>query len=127
MRTEYRTGRSQADPVAYAARVQLGREVADVLRKNVVQGVKVDRDDSASSGALHGGGQAQDEHGLWRKCQHNPRQKRGPQFNAFSFFRVGLRMTDHTELGSNNTIKSETSRSSRTIRERQPKSSTSTA
>ena len=42
MRTEFRQGRSITEPKAYAARIHLGQEVADVLRKNIVQAVKVE-------------------------------------------------------------------------------------
>lgn len=44
VRSEYRAGRSQRDAAAYVARIELGREIADVLRKNIVQGIKVDKD-----------------------------------------------------------------------------------
>ncbi|THH09358.1 hypothetical protein EW145_g2065 [Phellinidium pouzarii] len=80
VRTEFHEGRSQSDPTAYAARVQFGREVADVLRRNVVQGVKVEQANSTPS---QDRSMVLDGHGVWR-----------------------LRITEHTELGSNESIKS---------------------
>ncbi|KAH8117524.1 RF-1 domain-containing protein [Phellopilus nigrolimitatus] len=88
VRTEFREGRTQSDPAAYAARVQLGREIADVLRRNVVQGMKVDTPLAAPAPEVQAregdeGSMVQDEQGVWR-----------------------LRITEHTELGSNDSVKS---------------------
>lgn len=47
---------SITDPAGYAAQTQLGREIADILRRNVVQGVRVE---GASEGS-------QEER--WRTC-----------------------------------------------------------
>lgn len=66
VRNEYRQGRSVTDASAYSARIQLGREVADVLRKNVVQGVKV-KQGQASRPAPSVSVSAQDVAGdVWR-------------------------------------------------------------
>ncbi|KAI5124497.1 hypothetical protein M0805_003024 [Coniferiporia weirii] len=82
VRTEFREGRSQSNPDAFTARIQLGREVANVLRSNVVQGVKIRKETGLSSAESQAGSMVQDEHGVWR-----------------------LRITEHTELGSNESIK----------------------
>ena len=49
VRTETRQARSVSDPTAYAARVQLGWEMADVLLKNVVQAQRVETPALAST------------------------------------------------------------------------------
>jgi len=76
IRSEAQAGRSEINSEAYAARVKLGYEVADVLLKNVVQGVKTER-----SVSRNGSGEEKQE--VWK-----------------------LRLTKDTELGSNESIKS---------------------
>lgn len=58
MRHDYREGRNLTDPNSYAARIKLGQEVAEVLRKNIVQAVKVDN-------AEDGTPTIQDDQGVW--------------------------------------------------------------
>lgn len=57
MRTHAREYRDTNDVKAYSEQLKLGREVAEVLRKNIVQGVKVQ--DASSS---------QEER--WRMCAY---------------------------------------------------------
>lgn len=45
LRTEYRAGSAQTDPTAYTQRIQLGRDIADVLLKNIVRGVRTENGD----------------------------------------------------------------------------------
>ena len=44
VRVSTEEGASETNPESYIAKVQLARDVADVLRKNVVQGVRQDND-----------------------------------------------------------------------------------
>ncbi|KAI0747649.1 RF-1 domain-containing protein [Daedaleopsis nitida] len=74
---------SNIDPKQFEEKVTLVREIADVLRKNVVQARKVDGTADA------------EEKERWE-----------------------LNITEHTELGSNETIKQERSNSSRSARKR---------
>ncbi|KAG6874080.1 hypothetical protein C0995_006937 [Termitomyces sp. Mi166 len=71
MRNDAVAAQAIIDPETYEQQIQLGREVADVLRKNIVQGVRV------------------------------PSAEGTPEVHET--FR--LRLTKHTELGSNETIK----------------------
>ncbi|KLO18782.1 hypothetical protein SCHPADRAFT_912975 [Schizopora paradoxa] len=82
IRTDARSAETIADPVVFAGKNQLGREIADIIRRNVVQGVRVDG--SASPGASQS---VQEDR--WR-----------------------LRYTEHTELGSNEDRFGPTSKSS---------------
>ncbi|PAV24337.1 hypothetical protein PNOK_0140500 [Pyrrhoderma noxium] len=77
IRTDFKEGRSVADSKTYTARIQLGREIADVLKKNVVQGVRINPEVDTNADSL-----VQNAEGIWR-----------------------LRLTEDTELGSNETIK----------------------
>lgn len=47
-------GASQTDPKAYATNIQLARDVADILRKNVVQGVRVPQPQGPQDGEGEG-------------------------------------------------------------------------
>ncbi|KAL5511537.1 hypothetical protein ACEPAH_4754 [Sanghuangporus vaninii] len=80
------------DPKEYAARIQLGREIADVLRKNVVQAVRVDPSGSSSSPLAY----SKD----WEKTSPTAQNEGG----GGGTWR--LRLTKDTELGSNESIKS---------------------
>lgn len=51
IRTDARGAEMVADPTAYAGKNQLGREVADILRRNIVQGVRVENSSSGASQA----------------------------------------------------------------------------
>ncbi|EJD05945.1 uncharacterized protein FOMMEDRAFT_145291 [Fomitiporia mediterranea MF3/22] len=83
VRNDFREGRSVSEESVYSARIQLGREVADVLRKNVVQGVKVQPIEQSSTISTGVGDKVKvEEGGVWR-----------------------LRITKDTELGSNETTK----------------------
>lgn len=42
-------GRNQADETAYAERIQMARDVAKVIRSNIVQGIKEKEDDTYSA------------------------------------------------------------------------------
>lgn len=73
MRNEFRQGRSVTDVSAYNARLQLGREVADVLRRNVVQGVKVSSSSSSGDGAVPSSTSAHvrdEDSGVYRTSNH---------------------------------------------------------
>ncbi|PCH38469.1 hypothetical protein WOLCODRAFT_136298 [Wolfiporia cocos MD-104 SS10] len=82
IRSEVLTYPSSSDPKQFEEKIKLTREIADVLRKNVVQGVRIE-------------------------------EAQGPGTHD----RFQLRITEHTELGSNDTIKNpppvESSRSAR--------------
>ena len=66
MRTEFRHGRSITEPKAFAARIQLGQEVADVLKKNIVQAVKVENQDSEPPSSYP---TVKDDEGVWSECK----------------------------------------------------------
>ncbi|KAL5533034.1 hypothetical protein ACEPAF_4810 [Sanghuangporus sanghuang] len=92
LRKDFKECRSAIDdPEEYAARIQLGREIADVLRKNVVQAVKVDPSGSSSSPLAY----SKD----WEKTSPTARNE-----GLGGTWR--LRLTKDTELGSNESIKS---------------------
>ncbi|KAI0933648.1 hypothetical protein AcV5_005740 [Taiwanofungus camphoratus] len=92
IRNEVLTYPPPSDPNLFEEKINLTREIADVLRKNVVQGVKVE--DATQDG---------------------------------SPARFRIRLTEHTELGSNDTIKDPPLESSRSARKRQQTSSTDAA
>ncbi|KAG6821081.1 hypothetical protein H0H93_007240 [Arthromyces matolae] len=71
MRNDAVAARSIVDPETYEQQTKLGREVADIVRRNVVQGVRVSKTDDLQAGE--------------------------------DTYRI--RLTKHTELGSNDTIK----------------------
>jgi len=47
IRTDAQGAQCVTDPVTYAGKTQLGREIADILRRNVVQGVHVEEPSSS--------------------------------------------------------------------------------
>lgn len=73
-------GRLQKDPTVFDEQIRHAREVAQVLRRNVVQAVP----------------DAQRE--LWRMCMNSIALCCSP-------LDIGLRITDDTELGDNSTVK----------------------
>ncbi|KAF5386784.1 hypothetical protein D9615_001874 [Tricholomella constricta] len=87
MRFDAIAARAIVDPETYEQQTQFGREVAEVLKKNIVQGVRVSNAQNEAEG-----------------------------MDTFQ-----LRLTKHTELGSNETIKSPppTERSNRSARRRE--------
>ena len=62
IRTDFREGRSIADSKTFTARIQLGREIADVLKKNVVQGVRINPEVDTNADSL-----VQNDEGIWSK------------------------------------------------------------
>ena len=68
IRTDFREGRSVTDSKTFTARIQLGREIADVLKKNVVQGVRINPEVDTNADSL-----VQNNEGIWSK------------FNSFFF------------------------------------------
>ncbi len=97
IRNEVLPYNASIDPKQFEEKVTLVREIADVLRKNVVQARKVD---SAV---------AEDQE-RWGECSHDRL--------VTSYYRhhAELNFTEHTELGSNDTIKQAKSQSSRSAR-----------
>jgi hypothetical protein len=91
---------------AYRKQAQFIREVADVLRKNIVQGTRIQDPENGEGD------------GVYREFK--PLILR----NIVDIIFVGIRMTKDTELGDNNTIKNpfpmEASRSKRRTEKAQP-------
>ncbi|KAL5529120.1 hypothetical protein ACEPAG_5094 [Sanghuangporus baumii] len=91
LRADFKDGGSTIDdPEEYTARIQLGREIADVLKKNVVQAVKVAPSEPSSSLLAY----SKD----WEKASPIVQNEGGGTWR--------LRLTKDTELGSNDSIKS---------------------
>lgn len=101
MRAETRAAAALTDEPAFAARNQLGLEIADILRRNVVQGVRVD--DTSRSAAVNtkAGDEQDEEKAVWRMSFFLA----SVTSTANQKFSIGLRLTEHTELGSNESIR----------------------
>lgn len=99
IRNEVLTYPPPPDPKQFETKINLTKEIADVLRKNVVQGVKIE--------------EARDPESYDRFSK----SARSDTCAIFLMTVLELRITEHTELGSNNTIKDpapiESSRSAR--------------
>ncbi|KAL5490414.1 hypothetical protein ACEPAI_5247 [Sanghuangporus weigelae] len=96
LRADFTESRSAIDdPDEYAARIRLGREIADVLKKNVVQAVKVDSSESRSSLLAY----SKD----WEKTGPIAQSEGGGGGGGGTW---RLRLTKDTELGSNESVKS---------------------
>ncbi len=97
MRNEILPDASLSDKQVFSEKITLAREIAEVLRKNVVQARKVENPDS--------------EKEKWRTSQITPLNY------SLTRHTLELQITKHTELGDNDSIKSpppvESSRSAR--------------
>lgn len=99
MKLDALAARSITAPEDYQQQIQLGREIADVLRKNVVQAVKADDPEKSDT---------------WSEACYYP------TWNPINPMVVGVRITVDTELGDNETIKQpQPKRSDRSIRKRE--------
>jgi hypothetical protein len=107
MRADALAARTVSEPEAYQEYAKLAMEVADVLRKNIVQAAKVS--DASKDG---------EDKETWSEFRCHP----GAEEKANSFG-AGLRITKDTELGSNETIRNPpvVEKSPRSMRKREKK------